>query len=275
MWAAAKPRRQPRTWPRPRRTRRRPRRRTRRRRRSASRRRRPGGRFDGGAAAARRRGESGAAATATATTVPTARPPVTAIANAVRGSRVSTIPAATESPPLPGGDWRRRRCPAATSVAALPGGDLAPAPLPGGSMIRRVRSDRRGSGYIGSQTAKAVAAAGLEPIVFDNLVYGHEWAVKWGSAGARQSRRSRAAGGRGCKRHSVDAVIHFAAYAYVGESVTNPRKYFGNNVAGIAEPARRDAGRTACATVVFSSHVRDVRRAAATCRSPRTTRRRP
>jgi len=37
-----------------------------------------------------------------------------------------------------------------------------------------------GAGYIGSQTAKAVAAAGLEPVVFDNLVYGHEWAGKWG-----------------------------------------------------------------------------------------------
>ena len=35
------------------------------------------------------------------------------------------------------------------------------------------------------------------------------------------------------KRHRVDAVIHFAAYAYVGESVTNPRKYFGNNVVGL------------------------------------------
>ena len=35
-----------------------------------------------------------------------------------------------------------------------------------------------GAGYIGSQTAKVVAAAGLQPVVFDNLVYGHEWAVK-------------------------------------------------------------------------------------------------
>ena len=37
-----------------------------------------------------------------------------------------------------------------------------------------------GAGYIGSQTAKGVAQAGLQPVVFDNLVYGHEWAVKWG-----------------------------------------------------------------------------------------------
>jgi len=54
------------------------------------------------------------------------------------------------------------------------------------------------------------------------------------------------------KRHSVDAVIHFAAYAYVGESVTNPRKYFGNNVAGTLNllDAMLDAG---VRDVVFSS----------------------
>ena len=37
-----------------------------------------------------------------------------------------------------------------------------------------------GAGYIGSQTAKLVAQAGGRPVVFDNLVYGHRWAVKWG-----------------------------------------------------------------------------------------------
>ena len=54
------------------------------------------------------------------------------------------------------------------------------------------------------------------------------------------------------KRHQVDAVIHFAAYAYVGESVTNPRKYFGNNVAGTLTllDAMLDAG---VRDVVFSS----------------------
>ena len=54
------------------------------------------------------------------------------------------------------------------------------------------------------------------------------------------------------KRHSVDAVIHFAAYAYVGESVTNPRKYFRNNVAGTLNllDAMLDAG---VRDIVFSS----------------------
>ena len=108
-----------------------------------------------------------------------------------------------------------------------------------------------GAGYIGSQTAKAVAAAWLEPIVFDNLVYGHEWAVKWGPL-VRGDLADRALLVDVMKRHSVDAVIHFAAYAYVGESVTNPRKYFGNNVVGTLNllDAMLDAG---VRDVVFSS----------------------
>ena len=108
-----------------------------------------------------------------------------------------------------------------------------------------------GAGYIGSQTAKLVAAAGLEPVVFDNLVYGHEWAVKWGPF-VRGDLADRALLVDVMKRHRVEAVIHFAAYAYVGESVTNPRKYFGNNVAGSLNllDAMLDAG---VGDVVFSS----------------------
>ena len=108
-----------------------------------------------------------------------------------------------------------------------------------------------GAGYIGSQTAKVVAAAGLEPVVFDNLVYGHEWAVQWGPL-VRGDLADRASLADVLKRHRVDAVIHFAAYAYVGESVTNPRKYYGNNVGGTMNllDAMVDAG---VRDIVFSS----------------------
>jgi UDP-arabinose 4-epimerase len=108
-----------------------------------------------------------------------------------------------------------------------------------------------GAGYIGSQTAKTVAAAGMEPVVFDNLVYGHEWAVKWGPL-VRGDLADRAQLVDVMKRHRVDAVIHFAAYAYVGESVTNPRKYFSNNVVGTLNllDAMLDTG---VRDVVFSS----------------------
>ena len=88
-----------------------------------------------------------------------------------------------------------------------------------------------GAGYIGSQTAKLVAAAGHRPVVFDNLVYGHRWAVKWGPL-VEGDLADPAAIRRALVEHQVTAVIHFAAYAYVGESMTDPGKYFRNNVAG-------------------------------------------
>ena len=100
-----------------------------------------------------------------------------------------------------------------------------------------------GAGYIGSQTAKCVAQAGLEPVVFDNLVYGHKWAVKWGPL-IEGDLADGALIKRVLEEHAVTAVVHFAAYAYVGESVTNPRKYYRNNVAGTINllDAMLDAG---------------------------------
>jgi UDP-glucose-4-epimerase GalE len=88
-----------------------------------------------------------------------------------------------------------------------------------------------GAGYIGSHTAKLVAASGHRPVVFDNLVYGHRSAVKWGplvEGDLADPEAIRLA----LTEHAVEAVIHFAAYAYVGESMTDPGKYFRNNVAG-------------------------------------------
>src|SRR6187549_1236843 len=108
-----------------------------------------------------------------------------------------------------------------------------------------------GAGYIGSHTAKRVAQAGLQPVVFDNLVYGHKWAVKWGPL-IEGDLADGALIKRVLEEHAVTAVVHFAAYAYVGESVTNPRKYFRNNVAGTINllDAMLDAG---VRQMVFSS----------------------
>jgi UDP-glucose-4-epimerase GalE len=86
-----------------------------------------------------------------------------------------------------------------------------------------------GAGYIGSQTAKALAQAGHEPIVYDNLSSGHRWAVKWGASveGDLADTQLLAAT---LRAHRIEAILHFAASVQVGESVENPRKYFWNNV---------------------------------------------
>jgi UDP-glucose-4-epimerase GalE len=108
-----------------------------------------------------------------------------------------------------------------------------------------------GAGYIGSQTAKRVASEGLTPIVLDNLTYGHTWAVKWGPF-VEGDLADAALVQRVLRDYAIKSVIHFAAYAYVGESVTNPRKYFRNNVANTLNllDAMVDAG---VRDIVFSS----------------------
>ena len=86
-----------------------------------------------------------------------------------------------------------------------------------------------GAGYIGSHTAKALAKAGHEPIVLDNLSFGHRWAVKWGPLLEWDLADQELLPQFLVKEH-VDAVLHFAAWLLVGESVREPRKYFWNNV---------------------------------------------
>jgi len=86
-----------------------------------------------------------------------------------------------------------------------------------------------GAGYIGSHTAKVLARSGFEPIVLDNLSTGHRWAVKWGpliEGDLGDSTLIREV----IKTHRVQAVVHFAGFAYVGESMQRPRQYFRNNV---------------------------------------------
>ncbi len=86
-----------------------------------------------------------------------------------------------------------------------------------------------GAGYIGSHTNKELNRRGYETVVFDNLVYGHREAVKWGTF-AHGDLASVSDIEKVFLQHKIDAVIHFAAYAYVGESVFEPEKYYFNNV---------------------------------------------
>lgn len=91
-----------------------------------------------------------------------------------------------------------------------------------------------GAGYIGSHTVLALQKKGYNVIVFDNLVYGHPELIKnipnvklvIGDINDKGSLE------QVFKNHNIQAVIHFAAYAYVGESVVNPSKYYHNNVVG-------------------------------------------
>ncbi len=86
-----------------------------------------------------------------------------------------------------------------------------------------------GAGYIGSHTALALAEAGHTPVVFDNLEHGHEWAVQWGPL-VNGDLADHDLLVNTMRDHRIEAVIHFAGYINVGESVLNPRKYFDNNV---------------------------------------------
>ena len=87
-----------------------------------------------------------------------------------------------------------------------------------------------GAGYIGSHAVKALGKAGHEICVFDNLSTGHEWAVLSGKL-VKGDLEDRAAIDRVLKQFKAEAVMHFAAYIQVEESVREPLKYYRNNVA--------------------------------------------
>lgn len=90
-----------------------------------------------------------------------------------------------------------------------------------------------GAGYVGSHTCKALAARGHVPIVYDNLSRGHLWAVKWGpfeEGDIADSQRVREV----LEKYRPSALIHFAALAYVGESMQQPLLYYRVNFAGTA-----------------------------------------
>ena len=110
-----------------------------------------------------------------------------------------------------------------------------------------------GAGYIGSHTVRLLAGQGRKIVVLDNLVFGHDQAIVdpgvelvVGDVGDQTLVRSL------FEKFKFGAVIHFAAYAYVGESVTNPLKYYQNNT---AEPIKllQVMQEFGCKVFVFSS----------------------
>src|SRR5947209_5592296 len=108
-----------------------------------------------------------------------------------------------------------------------------------------------GAGYIGSHTAKELAKAGYQPVVLDNLCHGNRSAVRWGPL-LNIDLAHRQALARVFRQYEIRAVMHFAAFAYVRESMYAPAEYFRNNVVNTLNllDAMREAG---VRNIVFSS----------------------
>ena len=88
-----------------------------------------------------------------------------------------------------------------------------------------------GAGYVGSHTCKELAASGFLPVTYDNLSTGHREAVRWGPLEEGEILdRERLA--EVITTHRPEAVLHFAAWVQVEESVREPQKYYDNNVRG-------------------------------------------
>ena len=108
-----------------------------------------------------------------------------------------------------------------------------------------------GAGFIGSHTCKLLSAAGYLPVVYDNLSRGNEKSVAWGPLVVGDIRDKHALE-RTIDSYRPRAIIHFAALAYVGESVHEPADYYSTNVAGTI--AVLDAARAAAiSNIIFSS----------------------
>ncbi len=86
-----------------------------------------------------------------------------------------------------------------------------------------------GAGYIGSHCVRQLTLAGHRPVVLDNLVFGHRAAVSPGVPFYAAELGDEEPVGRILAEERPDVVMHFAAFAYVGESVTDPLKYYFNN----------------------------------------------
>ncbi|MFP4282781.1 MAG: UDP-glucose 4-epimerase GalE [Opitutales bacterium] len=109
-----------------------------------------------------------------------------------------------------------------------------------------------GAGYIGSHCVRQLVEAGHRPVVLDNLVYGHREAVAPEVAFHEGDLGDRAFVEKVLREEQIEVVMHFAAFAYVGESMSDPLKYYDNNIAKTVAllEAMRAAGVT---KFVFSS----------------------
>jgi UDP-glucose-4-epimerase GalE len=108
-----------------------------------------------------------------------------------------------------------------------------------------------GAGYIGAHTCKNLATNGLLPVTFDNFSTGHRDFVRYGPL-VEGDMFNAGAIAAACNAWGVTAVIHFAASAYVAESIADPAKYYRNNVTGTLNllEGMRQAG---VRDIVFSS----------------------
>ena len=86
-----------------------------------------------------------------------------------------------------------------------------------------------GAGYIGSHCVRQLIAAGHRPVVLDNLVFGHRGALPQGVPMYEADLGNEDAVASVLRKENIELVMHFAAFAYVGESVTDPLKYYFNN----------------------------------------------
>jgi UDP-arabinose 4-epimerase len=108
-----------------------------------------------------------------------------------------------------------------------------------------------GAGFIGSHTCKALAAQGYQPVAFDNMSKGQAEFVRWGPL-ERGDILDPAHLDAAFARHRPSAVIHFAALAYVGESVAAPLAYYRVNIEGLVNVLAAML-RHGTRTIVFSS----------------------
>jgi UDP-glucose 4-epimerase len=88
-----------------------------------------------------------------------------------------------------------------------------------------------GAGYIGSHCVRQLIAAGHRPVVADNLIFGHRAAVPEDVPFYSVNLGNESEIGKILRKEKIELVMHFAAYAYVGESVTDPLNYYFNNLA--------------------------------------------